>query len=132
MSLFLKELQDDCEILLARALKGQTIACFGVDGFGQHGQSDSAQSYVVHDVAVMLAQNNDSDIPDGVAMIFLNGYDSAQFGHLATDQNFKISLNTLLKAHEIRPDCWDWVAVQHQLQHTVVLDIKVDKLLEWF
>jgi hypothetical protein len=132
MSLFISELQTDCEILLCRALKGKSIACFGVDGFGQHGQSDAAQAYVVHDIAVMMSQNNDSDIPDAVAIMFLNDYDSTRFGHLATDQNFLISVNTLLKEHDIRPDCWSFVAVEHQLQNSVVLDIRVDKLLEWF
>jgi hypothetical protein len=102
------------------------------DGFGKHGQSDSAQSYQVHDIAVMLSQNNDSDIPDGVAIIFLNGYDSTRFGHIATDQNFQISVNAMLKEQEIRPDCWTFVDVEHQLQNSVVLNIRVDKLLEWF
>jgi hypothetical protein len=132
MSLFTLELQTDCEILLRRALKGKSIACFGVDGFGQHGQSDTAQAYVVHDIAVMMSQNNDNDIPDAVAIVFLNDYDSARFGHLATDQNFLISVNMLLKEHDIRPDCWSFADVGRQLQNSVILDIRVDRLLEWF
>lgn len=132
MNIFLTELSNDCTILLERALLGKSIACFGIDGFGKYGQSDQAKSYVVASVDVELQDDGDRDIPQGNVLITLQGYDATQFGHVCTDQNFKLSMNALLKEQEIRADCWDWETVSKQEQDTVNLVIHVEKLLEWF
>ena len=131
MTQFLKELQDDCAILLNRALRGKTLACFGVDGGGKYGYSHNAQNYNVFDVLVELTDNEDDDVPFAVALLMLDEYDANQFGHLVTDQNLKFSLNRLLKEQEIQPACWDWADISLQTQHIVVLKLKVDKLIEW-
>lgn len=130
--MFIQELSNDCRILLERALQGKEIACFGIDGFGQHGQSDQAKRYKVSFLLVDLVDDQDQDVPIGFASIFLEGYKSTTFGHISTDQNFKLSLNELLKQHEIRADCWSWAPVSLQGDDAVVLKIHADKLLEWY
>jgi hypothetical protein len=131
MNQFLQEMQDDCQILLQRALKGKTLACFGIDGFGQYGQCDTAQHYQVHDVAVELYDVYDSDYPEAVALIILDGYDSQQFGDLSTDRNFQISLNALLREHSIDTGCWDWSDQSLAMQHSVVLTLDPRRLMQW-
>lgn len=132
MNIFFTELSNDCCILLERALLGKSIACFGIDGFGRYGQSEQARLYSVNSIVVELQDDPDHDLPQGTAYIKLNSYNSSQFGHIITDQNFKLSVNALLKAQEIRPDCWDWETISRQEEDTVVLVIHVEKLLEWF
>jgi hypothetical protein len=131
MNQFLKEMQDDCQILLQRALNGKTLACFGIDGFGQYGQCDTAQMYSVHDVAVELYEVYDTDYPEAIVIIMLNGYDAYQYGNLSTDRNFQISLNALLRAQEIDTQCWDWCDQSLQLEHSIVLKIDPKRLMQW-
>lgn len=129
--MFIQHLSDDCRILLERALLGKEIACFGIDGFGQYGHSDQAQTYKVRTIAIDLIDDGDHDIPHALAWIFLDGYDSDQFGHIVTDQNFKFSVDNLLQSNQIRKDCWSWGPFHLQEKHAVLLKISVDKLLEW-
>jgi hypothetical protein len=131
MSLFNKEIARDCKVLLDRALLGQEIACFGVDGFGKHGQTDQAQKYTVTKITIEVDMDVD-DNPIALCWIELDGYDASKFGDICTDLNFGISMNVLLKAHEIRADCWEWLEVDCQEETSVVLGLDVSKLLEWF
>ena len=131
MNQILEAIQDDCQTLLTRALNGKTIACFGIDGCGQYGQCDTAQFYRVHDVAVEVYEVYDSDYPEAIALVMLDGYDSAQYGDVSTDQNFKISLNALLRAHDIDTQCWDWGDQSLAMQHSVVLQLDPRRLMQW-
>ena len=124
-------MQNDCTILLERALKGKTLACFGVDGNGLHGHSYASQHFKVHGVSMMLDSCNDSDYPSGVAIIHLADYDAAAFGHVLTDRNFELSFNALLKNHDISTSCWSWGELRAQLQHCVILNIDAEKLIQW-
>lgn len=130
--MFIQELSNDCKILLERALQDKEIACFGIDGFGQFGQSDQAKRYKVGFVLVELNDDSDDDIPKGFASLYLDGYTSAEFGHIVTDNNFKLSLNQLLRDHSIQADCWEYGPAFMQGADFVVLKIHVEKLLEWF
>lgn len=131
MNLIIRELERDCNILLQRALKGKTIACFGVDGFGKYGQNDIARHYEIEEVIVDLMDNNDSDYPDGLAIIILRDYSALDDGYIDTDQNFKFSLNQLLQTAEIDPTCWTFAAHETQLECSVVLNLDVAKLVSW-
>lgn len=130
--MFIQELSNDCKILLDRALQGKEIACFGIDGFGEFGQSDRAKHYKVGFVLVELHDDQDHDIPKGFASVYLDGYKSTEFGHIVTDHNFKLSLNRLLQDHDIRTDCWEYGPAFLQGNDHVVLKIHVEKLLEWY
>lgn len=131
MNQITRELERDCGILLKRALKGKTLACFGVDGFGKYGQNDIARHYEVEEVLVDLKENNDSDYPDGIAIVVLTGYCAADAGYIDTDLNFTISLNKLLQKAEIDTSCWSFAEHRTQLECSVVLDLDVAKLVSW-
>lgn len=128
----INEIGNDCRTLLTRALEGKSIACFGVDGFGLFGQTDRAQRYEVSAFTVQLDMTSDNDFPEGRLILELEGYDANTFGHILTDQNFKISFNELLQAQDINTEMWSWDLVTPQPDNGVILEIDVVLLLEWF
>ena len=129
-ALVLQNMTNDAEILLTRALKGKSVSCFGVDGLGQHGTSDVAQTYAISRFDVDLF-DIDAGFPGGLRTIYLDGYSASQFGHRSTDQNFKISLNKLLLDQHIDPECWDWAELVEQQEHAIVLELDFDKLIAY-
>lgn len=131
MNQFLHELQNDCVTLLERAILGKDIACFGIDGCGQYGQSDDVQIYEVSGIHIELFDNVDSILSEGIAVISMIGYDATEFGHVATDKNFLLSLNALLKEHEIPASSWEFADISQQRSDAVVLALDVNKLIQW-
>ncbi len=130
-SSFLDQLSSDCTILLKRALLGKTMAVFGVDGFGLHGSSFRGKHFVVNDITVLVTAEDALGDPVGVALISLDGYNSADDGHLSTDQNLKISVNKCLQADHIDPKCWTYAALEFQGADFFVIDLDVPRLLDW-
>lgn len=124
------EMKKDCKILLERALLDQHVACFGVDGCGQHGTSYHARIYKVSKIDVEVDTNEDGD-SFGMTWITLENYHSSVHGHICTDRNFELSMNLLLKQQFIDPKCWTWCEVHFQEPTAVVLKIDVPKLLGW-
>jgi len=130
MTSTIKLLQEDCEVLLQRALLNQELVAFGEDGQGLHGRADEAGRFRCEAVFVHL-ESDDADDPTvmtGVAQLFLEGYDSAHAGHICTDLNFMISLNWHMKSVGIDP-CLTYSALSEQGETYVQMDIDVGKLL---
>lgn len=123
-------LQEDCVVLLERALLNRRVSAFGEDGLGQHGASDTPRFFRVEAVFVELEADHDDDpsLLAGSAQLFLEGYDAADVGHICTDANFMISVNAHLAAAGVEP-CLAYSAVEDQGVHYVQLDIDVGKLL---
>jgi hypothetical protein len=129
----IREIANDCAILLRRALWGKSIACFGIDGFGIFGRTDQAQIYPIAEFSIRIDMDNDddTDFPGTKLELELVGYDAAQYGHVLTDQNFMISLNALLKAEEIGSDIWTWGLAAEQPSNGIILNLDIQKLLQW-
>jgi hypothetical protein len=124
--------QEDASALLNRALLGKTLSFFGEDGNGQYGQDYFAHHCPVNDVTVFVKNYSDDAVEiDAVAMIFMDGYSAKAHGHAATDINFRLSLNTFLKAQHIDPTCLDWATEDEQGESCTVMKIDLGKLLEW-
>lgn len=93
---------EDVRILVERALLGKTVACFGEDGFGQHGRSDQPHHLTIEAIEVITTEK----WPDAVTMTFTievfiafpeDQYDGRKLCVL-TDRNFEISFGKLLDA----------------------------------
>lgn len=124
-------LEDDCRILLERALYGKFLCAFGEDGFGMHGRCDIAQWYKVISV-IVEADADDPNHPTGTLHLTLEGYQSNTHGHIATDKNFDIALATHLRSATIDPATLAWPDdVSHQGSDCVVLNIDIPLLLDW-
>lgn len=123
------EITKDCQILLDRALLGRDIVCFGMDGNGQYGYTDTPQTYKV---AIIETEIADLDSPIAACFVLhLENYSARKFGHIQTDENFKISLNKLFAAHSIATDSWGWADISVQEDTAVVLKLNVENLLDW-
>lgn len=125
----LQEYIQDCKILLDRALLNKSIVCFGADGNGQYGSSQYPKYFKVIDIQVNVYSDED-DILFGTASIFLDGYDSKENGHVATDLNLKISLNQLLINEMITTSCWTWAELQTQGENFFTINFDVMQLLD--
>lgn len=128
----IREIANDCAILLRRALWGKSIACFGIDGFGIFGQTNQAQIYPIAEFSIRIdMDNDDADFPGAKLELELAGYDANKYGHVLTDQNFMISLNALLKAEELGADIWSWGLAAEQPSNGIILNLDIPKLLQW-
>lgn len=128
----IQSVQSDAAALLNRALLGKTIGFFGMDGNGQHGRDYFAHYRKVNDVTVFVkTYSDDMSEMDCVAMIFMDDYDAKAHGHALSDQNFRLSLNTLLKAQDIDVKSLDWASLEEQGDNCVVMAVNLEKLLEW-
>lgn len=67
----------------------------------------------------------------GTVAIGLHGYNATVTGHVITDQNLKISLNKLLQAATIDSTCWSWGSAEMQGADFFLLNLDVNRLLEW-
>jgi hypothetical protein len=126
---FEQQVEADCSVLLIRALLGQTVAAFGEDGLGKHGKNDLAIRYMLEDIDLTIML--DDDEPFGVVSLKPEGYDYTKFGHIATDQNFLLSVRNLLSAHHIDPTCIEYSEIDLQGNDYVTFDLDVVKLLDW-
>jgi hypothetical protein len=131
MNEFAQAIQEDCSILLNRALADKTLCFFGEDGGGQHGSSYFAHTRTVSDVGVFLKDFSDGEQMNAVAMIFLEGYSSSTHGHASTDKNFRMSLDARLKFAGINPACLNWGDIDEQGEECVTMKLDPDLLLEW-
>jgi len=126
-------IEEDCILLLERALIRQTLCAFGEDGFGQHGKWETPQYYDVVDVRVTVEADDDDSptVVSGSAIIVLRGYDANVTGHIMTDKNFDISLNAKLVAAGLSPKSLIWASIQDQHTGAVVFHIDIGELLGW-
>lgn len=113
LSTVIQQYNEDCGILLKRALVGKTLSCFGADGNGQYGHHAFARHFTVLNVHTTVYSDVDETL-FGKATIALLGYSSSDHGHVATDMNLKISVNEALKTEYIEPDCWSWSPLEEQ------------------
>lgn len=128
----IREIANDCAILLERSLVGKSVACFGIDGFGIFGQTSQAQTYTIVTFNIIIDMNRDDvDFPSAKLELQLEGYDASTYGHVLTDQNFMISLNALLKAEEISHDIWTWGLAVEQPENGIILNLDIPALLQW-
>jgi len=127
----LRELQDDCVILLNRAWLGKTVSAFGADGHGDYGQSPFAKYFTIDDITLLISENKITGEITGTALLNLTGFDSSIDGHCATDKNLTISLNKLLADQHIDPTCWKYESYEFQGMDFVVVSIDVSRLLDW-
>lgn len=124
----IQEVQDDCRVLLERALLNQPVCCFGADGNGQYGTSYYAKHFTISQVAAKVIQNVDEEL-DCIALLTLDGYDVKDNGHAFTDENLRISLNKLFDQHHISG--WKWGELHHQGADYVGILFSVPELLAW-
>ena len=122
------ELQDDCLVLLNRALLNKTVCAFGADGHGEHGYSLFPQYFNVSDITVLINSSQAELNPVAIVMLSLDDFDSDLSGHVSTDNNLRISINTHLISEEIDPKCWAFAPFSFQGTGYVVLEIEVNKL----
>jgi hypothetical protein len=127
-------LEDDCRILLERALVAKLLAMFGEDGNGDYGRNDRAVFTTIQSISMKFVEDPEgqqgSDIY-GVLGLFLLGYDARLYGHATTDTNLRISLNVLLDAAGIDREALYWAPITMQGQHTIVLFVDIGLLLAW-
>lgn len=128
---FRLQIQNDCTILLVRALMGKDLSMFGVDGNGEHGSDYMGHTHNVLDIKVIIDDDSDINMPEGWAIVSLEGYDASVYGHAMTDKNIEISLNANLALEEIDAECWSWANLEEQGQTYVCLRLDVNKLLSW-
>ncbi len=124
--------ESDCSILMMRALFKQQVVAFGEDGLGKHGTCDRPQYYEIEDISIDL--ENDITFDEdakGTVHLKLKGYSAKDFGHIATDKNFMISLANHLKDAEIDPSCVSYAPIGQQTDDGVMLTLKVAILLNW-
>ena len=126
-------IEEDCTVLLERALIRQTLCAFGEDGFGQHGRSDIPHYYDVVDLRVNIEADDDHQptVVSGTVSICLRGYDADKVGHIQTDRNFDISLNAALSAAGISTKSLMWAPIDEQAHGCVTFYLDVAELLGW-
>lgn len=129
---FFDALEDDCNILLKRALLNKTVVAFGVDGMGQYGQSNIPENYIITDIELTIDRQHGSfnDIY-GRASLVLDGYSSDTHGHAATDTNLTITLNALFQQATIDKGCWWWSEEKFQGPSGISIELDICKLLDW-
>jgi alpha-N-acetylglucosamine transferase len=127
MDNLLKDLCSDCTVILERALLGKKVTAFGVDGHGEHGRSTFFSEFTIAEVAVLVTQGPTGS--QAVAMIVLDGFDSAKVGHVSTDKNLTISLNKLFVDGYIDTTCWEYSDIEYQGQDFVMLTIDPELLI---
>lgn len=126
-------IEEDCTLLLERALLHKTLCAFGEDGFGQYGRSETPHYFQVRDLFITI-EADDDDSPTtvwGQVMIKLDGYDADITGHIKTDKNFDISLNAALTAAGLSTKSLIWAAYSEQPKDGVTFHINVGELLDW-
>ncbi len=112
---FLKLLKANAEVLLPRVFKGQSVTCFGADGFGKHGRSHYPLQFQIADVSVSDPFEENELLFMDVTMK-LDGYSASAHGHVFTDTNLKISINNLLAQWYIKPSVWSWGSLDQQTE----------------
>jgi len=124
-------LEADCSVLLLRALFQQQVIAFGEDGLGKFGRNDRPKTFYVEDLDVEIVCDEYGDDAQGFVMLKLQGYNSSDCGHVATDANMSISIRKLLVDQHIDPNCLTWAeeCVQGNLYCTLEIDVSL--LLEW-
>lgn len=120
--------EEDCTIVLERALIRKTLNAFGEDGCGQYGRKDTPSFFDVVDIRVDI---DDANLLDGKVSICLRGYDSDDVGHIQTDRNFDISLNAALADAGISKDALSWAPIHEQAKGCVTFNLDVSELLGW-
>lgn len=135
---FNKLLQDDCDILLSRALLRQTVAAFGDDGFGQFGIHSLAKFFTVSHVETKIKADELLDIESAIVILTLDGYSGLNDGLMWTDQNLLFSVRKLLKAQHIDPKAISWPPVTDDdstplqgLDDKITLLIDPKKIVDW-
>lgn len=126
-------IEEDCELLLERALLNKTINAFGEDGFGQYGKCDTPQYYNVTHIFISIKADDDNapTIVTGKLLVRLLGYDSDITGLVITDKNFDISFQNALAASGIPHDALVILPADEQPRFSVAFDINIGKLLNW-
>lgn len=123
------EIEEDCTVLLERALLHKTFCAFGEDGFGQYGRHDTPMFFDV--VGLLIKIRVENSIMKGQVSICLKGYDADIVGHIQTDQNFDISLNAALISEGISTNALTWAPIEEQLDGCVTFELDVSELLGW-
>ena len=123
-------IEADCSVLLLRSLYQKTAVAFGEDGCGKHGTCDRPQYYKIEDIDVDINLGL-NDEPLGMFALKLEGYESKEFGHICSDQNFLISIRKLLLDDHIDPDCITYAALEMQGDDYVAFDFDVGLMLDW-
>lgn len=123
------EIEEDCRVLLERALHRKTLCAFGEDGCGQHGRHDTPKFFEV--VGLLITIRVENSIMKGQVSLCLKGYDADIVGHIQTDQNFDISLNAALKLEGISTAALSWATIEEQLDGCVTFELDVAELLGW-
>ena len=127
-------IEEDCQILLDRALSRKTICAFGEDGFGKYGRQDCAMWFKIQEIDVTIKYDDDNTPSEisGILTIQLAGYNSNKVGHIMTDHNFVIALGAFLKNNDIEPKVLSWPdTLEEQGEHFVAMHIDVGLLLGW-
>lgn len=130
-SAVIEVVRQDAEVLFHRVFMGETITCFGEDGFGKYGRSDLPVAFSISGVQVEAEDLDPNSLTAIGIRVFLSlsGYDEAQYGGtIATDQNALISLKDLLKSGHVDPSSISWAPLQHQGKHHIALDFDLHKL----
>lgn len=126
-------IEEDCTILLERALLRKTLCAFGEDGFGQYGRKDTPSFFEVVDLRIDINVDDEKNPQtiSGVVSICLRGYDHNDVGHIKSDKNFDISLDLALKAAGILKNPLHWAEVDEQIDGCVTFYLDVGELLGW-
>lgn len=126
-------IEEDCTLILERALLRQTLCAFGEDGFGLYGKSDTPVFYDVVDLRVDIEADDDHQptVVSGTVSICLRGYDADVVGHIQTDRNFDIALKVVLTAAGVSPKSLIWASINEQAHGCVTFYIDVAELLGW-
>lgn len=126
-------IEEDCTVLLERALLRQTLVAFGEDGCGKYGRKDTPSYFDVVDVRVnvYVDDENSPTVISGGISICLHGYNANDVGHIKSDKNFDISLNVALAAAGISKDTLIWAKIDEQVAGCVTFYLDIGKLLGW-
>ena len=122
--------EDDCGVLLSRALFAKDVAAFGADGLGQHGRHNQPQFFMIENLDVIIQGTNKHNASGEVALQ-LTGYDANVSGHIYTDRNFLIRIRELLQQQAIDPSIIRYGKLDLQGEDYVSLEFDVGLLLGW-
>jgi hypothetical protein len=125
--------EENCAILLSRALLQRPLYAFGEDGCGKHGRSSAVKIFEVLSLDIEITLTDPMSVmnPIGFVSFLLGGYDSKTDGHIFTDNNLQISINNLLTEQCIDPTCLTWASEDLQGDNFFTMNIDVHKLLSW-
>lgn len=126
-------IEEDCILLLERALLHKTLNAFGEDGLGQYGKWDTPQYFDVTHIFVTIRADDDNapTIVSGKVLVRLLGYDSDVTGLVITDKNFDISFQNALSEAGVPLDALILLPADEQPRFSVAFDIDIGKLLNW-